>query len=589
LDCLKTSLQVFCFVLFFVCNSFSQIANCDSIVKSFQFEAKDTVQLKRYTLKIQNLIQENCQLAICLSRASIEKSEQLGSVDLSLQFYALLGYAYKTKGDFELSIRTLIAGLKLAETNGFKTRAAFMANNLGTAFLEAKKLKDAELYFLIAIKNGMLRNDRLQLARTYANYGYLKEELNQHDSALYYYAIAKPEFLKIKDSIRLADLLLNIGRSEKSLRKFSNCIANLNEALTIYLRFDDLDGACRAHLNIAESFLANKQISFALVENEKALVLAKKLQSDYLLNFCYAALSDNYAMTGNYQMAFEYLKKHKLIDDSLNSLESNLRITKLQEQYQGEKKDTEIKSQAITIKLQQNEKRNLFVVLFFSILVTFIILIFVVLLRGKNSKLKTLVTEKQFLIHEVHHRVKNNLQLLSSIFELQLRSTENKELHSLLQENQSRIITIANLHDKLFKQDNVQNVDLDIYLKALTEDIVKSYPQGNLKISMDLDEIKIHVDKTILIGLLVNEIITNAIKHAFSNQPKPEINIKLKTVNKNIEFVISDNGKGSDLKLDSPNRKSLGFKLIRSLSKQLNAKIELNNISGLTYKFEFEQ
>lgn len=575
--------------MFFACNSFSQIADCDSIFKNFKFETKDTIQLKSYTTKIQNIIQENCKLAICLSRAAIDRSEQLGSIDLRLQFYALLGYAYKAKGDFELSIRTFIAGLKLAEKNGFATRAAFMANNLGTAFLEAKKYKAAELYFLIAIKNGKLRNDRLQLARTYANYGYLKEEQKQHDSALYYYSIAKPEFVKVKDSIRLADLLLNIGRSELSLEKFTSCFTNFNEALTIYQRFDDLDGACRTRLNIAEAYTANKQINLALRENEKALNLARKLQSDYLLDFCYAALSESHAISGNYHKAFEFYKLHKQINDSLNSEEVNLKITKIQEQYQGEKKDTEIKAQAITIKLQENEKRNLFLILFFAILVTLIILVFVILLRGKNGKLEKLVNEKQFLIHEVHHRVKNNLQLLSSIIELQMRSLDNKELYSLLQENQNRIIAIANLHDKLFKQDNVQNVDLDVYIKALAEDICRSYSGGKLKVNLELEPIKIHVDKTILIGLLVNEIITNAIKHAFSNQPEPKINILLKAGNQKLKLVISDNGKGSNFNLDSLSNKSLGFKLIKSLSKQLGANIQFDSSSGLTYKFEFEK
>ncbi|MDX2172378.1 MAG: tetratricopeptide repeat protein [Bacteroidota bacterium] len=583
---MRNYLLIICILNFFL-NGFSQNRYVDSVISQLSSVKPDTIRLKKLSTVTQEVMASNCDQAIILAKYGISESEKLKHTDLKLQFKSILGYSYKVKGDFNASVASFMDVLKEAESSGNLIRSASATNNLGTTFLEIGKYKEAEYYFLKAITTGYKRQDTLQLARTFANYGYLKAELQQHDSALIYYQKALPIFIKAHDSLRVADNYLNIGRSLLSLHQNEVATQNFLKALFIFKQFEDIDGECRTILNLADVEIANKNYKAALDYNFKALELAKANNSEYLIDFCYQGIADCYTFLGDYKNALDYFKRHKSLNDSINSLEKHQQIVDLQEKYQSNLKDKKILEDEIEINKKDKQRQTLLIILIATGCIISILAFLFYKLKQYNSKLEILIKEKEFLMHEVHHRVKNNLQLLGSLLELQIRSSDHEKTKLALLDSQNRVSSIATLHSKLYKQSNVISIQLNQYIIALCNDISKTFTDKLFKINYTLDAVEMNVDKSIVIGLIVNEIVTNSIKHAYDGITEPTLTIILKQDNNAIKLFISDNGKGIVGDVDVLSKKSLGLKVIKSLSKQIGAELIINNTLGLSYNINF--
>lgn len=576
------------FILNLFATGVSQNRYFDSVIEQLNSIKPDTLRLKKLSVVAQEVMATNCDEAILLAKFGITESEKLKHTDFKLQFKSILGYSYKAKGNFKASVASFMEVLTEAESTGSLIRSASATNNLGTTFLELGKYKEAECYFLKAINIGLKRSDTIQLARTYANFGYLKAELQQHDSALIYYQKALPIFIRVRDSLRVADNYLNMGRSLLSLNQNSLASLNFSKALFIFKQHEDIDGQCRTILNLADVEIANKNYKASLDFNFQALELAELNKSDYLIDFCYQGISDCYTLLGDHKNALNYYKLHKNLNDSINSLEKHQQIVDLQEKYQSNLKDKKILEGEIELAEKDRQRQVLLVILIASVLIISILIFLFYKLKQYNSKLEVLIKEKEFLMHEVHHRVKNNLQLLGSLFELQIRSTNDEKTKLALTDSQNRVSSIATLHSKLYSRGNVISIQLDQYIIELCNDLRKTFTNKLFKINYELDPFEVNVDKSIIIGLIVNEIVTNSIKHAFTGKIEDTLTISLKQKDTHLVLALNDNGKGLPENMVELSKKSLGIKVITSLSKQLNAQLTTINKNGLGYTLIFE-
>lgn len=198
--------------------------------------------------------------------------------------------------------------------------------------------------------------------------------------------------------------------------------------------------------------------------------------------------------------------------------------------------------------------------------------------------------EKEQLLKEIHHRVKNNMQIISSLLSLQSDSSADKKLIELLRESRNRINSMALVHEMLYKSANISKIDTKEYIHALGSSIQESYilPDYTIKFIYEIENgIYLNIDKMIPLGLILNEAISNSLKHAFPNK-QGEILIGLKEVNNKFQLFISDNGIGlrADYNLETDSH--LGIQLINILTDQLGGKIKVDNSLGLKYAIEFE-
>ena len=212
--------------------------------------------------------------------------------------------------------------------------------------------------------------------------------------------------------------------------------------------------------------------------------------------------------------------------------------------------------------------------------------------RNKTeNQLKTSLKDKDMLLREIHHRVKNNLQIISSLLNLQSRYIKDVDALDIFAESQNRVRSMAIIHEKLYNSESMSEIDFGEYISDLTESLFYNYRVNPSRISLkkNMDEIYFDVDTAIPCGLIVNELITNCLKHAFPGDDKGEICIELlKTDDKHV-LNVKDNGVGFPEDIDFKNTKSLGLQLVNNLVSQVDGTIELDGSNGSSFNIIFKE
>ena len=191
-------------------------------------------------------------------------------------------------------------------------------------------------------------------------------------------------------------------------------------------------------------------------------------------------------------------------------------------------------------------------------------------IKKTQKELEKTVKEKELLIKETYHRVKNNLMIISSLLSLQSRYLKDKRALELFKESENRARSMALIHERLYRSSNLKEIDIAEYLQTVASGIFNSYAIPGIKLNLDLDKVKMDVELAIPIGLIVNELVTNSLKHAFPEGAEGEVNLKLKSLNDEILLEVSDNGVGFPDSLDWQKTSSLGLQLVKSLSDQMS-------------------
>lgn len=213
--------------------------------------------------------------------------------------------------------------------------------------------------------------------------------------------------------------------------------------------------------------------------------------------------------------------------------------------------------------------------------------------KKAEEKIQQSLKEKEVLLKEVHHRVKNNLQIILSILNLQYATITDKNTRNLIRDIRSRIKAMSFIHELLYQTSDFSSINFSEYISTLTNNLIYSYSQNNsVNLKLDVGSIFLDLDQAIPCGLIVNEIITNSLKYAFTNtlneEFSPEISILLTQENECIQLVIADNGKGFPGSVDFRNTESLGMQLVVTLVQQLGGDISLDNSNGSKYIITFK-
>lgn len=212
-------------------------------------------------------------------------------------------------------------------------------------------------------------------------------------------------------------------------------------------------------------------------------------------------------------------------------------------------------------------------------------------LKHAEASLKESLHEKQILLQEIHHRVKNNLAIISSLLQLQIFEVDDPELSRRLKESQTRIQTMALIHEQLYHSENLTRIELPAYIRELVRTISDTYnlPGKDIRLEYRVDEVELNINKAIPLALLINEILTNAYEHAFTNRETGTILIGISEQEDRILLTLSDDGVGMDSleQSDEGAAGGLGLKLIRSLVSQLEADYETDLQDGVSYAISF--
>jgi PAS domain S-box-containing protein len=209
--------------------------------------------------------------------------------------------------------------------------------------------------------------------------------------------------------------------------------------------------------------------------------------------------------------------------------------------------------------------------------------------KKAEEQVKRSLKEKEVLLAEIHHRVKNNLAVITGLLELQGYNTENEDAKKVLKDSQLRINSMALIHEKLYQSERLSEIQFDVYINELLEVIKKSHfsTQKPVEIKIDAEPVPLTITQAIPCGLLLNEIITNSLKHAFPDDRQGEITISFRKTGNRLNLSIGDNGIGLPENHTDLKSKSLGMTLIKTLAKQLEAELFIDSRQGTRYNLIF--
>ena len=211
--------------------------------------------------------------------------------------------------------------------------------------------------------------------------------------------------------------------------------------------------------------------------------------------------------------------------------------------------------------------------------------------KQAEEQIKQNLKEKEILLSEIHHRVKNNMQVISSLLKLQSAKIEDKKYVDLFKDSENRIRSMSLIHEKLYQSKDFANVDFNGYVKSIANDLIRSYAVAPDKIRLNtkIEDVSLGLDNAIPCGLIINELISNSLKYAFPKDREGEINIVLRAINSHeIELTVSDDGIGIPAEMDIRETESLGLQLVQLLAEnQLDGKIEVDRDGGTAFRIRF--
>jgi two-component sensor histidine kinase len=200
--------------------------------------------------------------------------------------------------------------------------------------------------------------------------------------------------------------------------------------------------------------------------------------------------------------------------------------------------------------------------------------------------------EKEVLLQEIHHRVKNNLQVICSLLDLQSQQIEEPSMLEVFRESQNRVKSMALVHEKLYQSKDFARINFAEYTQSLTNYLFKAYDFniGNINLTLEIDEITLTIDTALSCGLIINELVSNALKYAFPNNRSGEISVSLRSsLDKHFILIVKDNGVGFPPDWDLKSANSLGIELVNVLVQQLQGTIELDRSTGSKFQISFSE
>jgi two-component sensor histidine kinase len=341
------------------------------------------------------------------------------------------------------------------------------------------------------------------------------------------------------------------------------------EALQVIIKIKLLLGK----MNEVEPLLKRAEILRPHIELEKSSSYFKPLK-------LYQNFITYYEAKKDYTNAYRYVKLAQVLQDSLNRRNDKRKLWQIESRVKADNYQAQIKSAEEESRLQQR-LRNFAILA----LVLFSVFAFIVYRRIKNdnkiiTKQKALLEqslgEKENLLKEIHHRVKNNLQIISGLFDKQARQTNDELARKLMKEGQDRVFSIALVHQNLYQSENLTSIEIKSYLEMLTKNIEKSQKSElqNIQLTLDVDDSVVDIDTAIPLGLILNELITNCYKYAFKDRENGEILVRFRQKDQELILGVQDNGVGLPTNFDIQKVRSLGLNLVRGLVRQINGKMD---------------
>lgn len=553
---------------------------------------------------------ENFKESLALFKAT-ESAPNVANV------YSQLAFTYSKLSNYSIAIKYYLLAAKMLKAENQIEGYKSTLNNLGETYLQIKNYRLALKYFSESMAIGEKLKNQIWIGSDYLSIAKLYIQTNRIPEAKSYLSKALNVFTSIPFDRGTASVLNTLGTVSLNENRTAAALDYFKKALAINLKEGNNYYLIENYHNIGCCYQKMKQYDAALSYFKKALGIATQHNYAELKRDSFQLLAELYTEIGDYKTGNDFLKRYETVKDSLFDEVKNNQILTLQVEYDTEQKEIDNKLlkqkndiQKLTIEKQQQSTR-----IISAVLVSFVILAFVlyrlfrakkianarlqsakntidtknIILEATQQKLQTSLHEKEILLKEIHHRVKNNLQLINSLLSIQARSTDRTlEVAEFLNKSQNRVESMALIHETLYLSDNLSKVDFEKYTQKLTEYLLNSFEtdRESIEVTVTGHNIILDVETLIPVGLILTELINNSLKHAFPDG-KGKIDITLQDYNDaRLELIVYDNGTG--LKPDyNATKPTLGMQLVADLTAQIDGQMTIDAVDGTRFVIRF--
>ncbi|AWV99627.1 sensor histidine kinase [Arcticibacterium luteifluviistationis] len=560
--------------------------------------------------------------AFTLSKKALAMSEAINfERGVALSKAKMAGY-FHAKSDYTNAVSYSLEAIDSYEKLGLTEQSLLQQLTLSTIYKNMGAERGTEDYLFKALefaKDAEQKAEKLNLIivtiESLNNQGIILRDLSYTQSKPYYMDSALVKYEQALGLLRkhteeepqIEQMLYN-NMSQVYIERqkdYKKAAEVLNKAVAINFRINNQNNLTYNYGNLSNLYLEQKDYKKAKEYALKMLAIAQKSKRPHRALNAYGQLKNISEATLQFDSAYFYSEKVSSLNDSLTNITKSKQIADFQTKYETVKKDAEI-----NVLNREAELARLRTWVFIGglVLLSFLALLLYnryllkkktseelstknIEIENKNKTIQSALTEKETLLREIHHRVKNNLQIISSLLNIQSSNIDDPTVLSSIQEGQSRVQAMSLIHQNLYQSEHINDVDIENYLKELVNYLSDMFTGGSQKIEVEVSakDIQFDIDTAIPLGLIVNELVSNAYKYAFDKRDSGKIKIGIKAVNKiDYELHVDDDGEGLPIDFDPAKSKSLGLKLVKILSKQLRGKFSSGSDNGANFTVFFK-
>lgn len=477
---------------------------------------------------------------------------------------------------------------------GSQQDKADIKNGLAILYYDLNQYDKAIATYQDALVDYEQLDDTMGRANVHANLGMLYTDIGRYDEA-------EPHLLMQGHLDSLLGTQWGLGFHFDFLGTLRHKQGRLQEALEAFQTAYTIRQDLPSHYNLAESRNSLAGIHIKLGNYDQAIqhaesVLSHKADHQSLSqeSTAYYNLSQAHEGLGHTRIALDHYKKYHEVSDSIYQRDHLSEIAEKDALYEKAKQDkalAELATQnAITSAKVTSRTRALWIVGIGCLILLGILHLLrklLIKIREQKQQLEQALAQKDILLREIHHRVKNNLQLVSSLLSLQGRTLSDATALEAINEGRSRVRSMALIHQDLYNKKNLTGIGIKTYLEKLTNELLHTYHIGQEDIRLDLDiqDIDLDIDTIVPLGLIINELITNSLKYAFLPDKQGQLSIALHEKEDGLHLRVADDGKGMESSELRPG--SFGTTMIKALSSQLGGTIHINGEAGTETSFVF--
>ncbi|MCR9253163.1 MAG: ATP-binding protein [bacterium] len=514
--------------------------------------------------------------------------------------YNGLGNVSRRNGELDKSLEYFINAQKFSSTSTNLLWLGDLEANIAGAYYGMRDYDNCLKHSRKSLEYYKKDGTSWNLSYGYTILGIVFKDMGNYDSAVHYNEKALTFLAESQDTIQLIYSYMtqaNLLEKNKDILKSLEYVDLIIDLATEVQSFEPLLEIynVKARLFVQQGNYKEAE-SFA----KKVIKLGKEKSLPTPTIKAYEILSLVYSRQGKPELAFRQIEISTETRDSIRNADVGEKMAELDLKYETEKKEAEITRLALDNERQSNQRN----ILIFSLGILLLIIVFVSFiiinknranksLSEKNEVISNALEEREILLKEIHHRVKNNLQIISSLLNLQSEEVTDPSAIEAVKEGQNRVKSMALIHQKLYMNNNLAGIKIKEYLETLTSSLMSSYTDlaQDIKIENKVEDISLDVDTSIPLALILNELITNSIKYGFPESKKTGvIEITLQKKEEQLFLEVKDNGVGMNAdNKESENSTSFGLRLVRSLCRKLKADLSFDYSNGTSIQLSINR